>query len=681
MKRFTFSCWYLSLYLTIFIFCLNLSAWSLEFIEWQKLDEPIGEGIQSVAFSSTGKYFALSSNNKIVLYDQDWNLLWQEDGIDSGYLGQLLSFSPDDHYLAFARYGALSKVGILEIPTLDILLSWNVGQSTVQSIKFSFNGKFLATGSNKGVTIWKASSRFFPQLQKLSGHDSSVAAISFSPKSRYLATGSLGIIKIWRILGSRFTNIDNIKDPNFDPKCLNFSSDEKYLYASGSKKIKIWQINGSRFQLIDIMNTEPVDGRSMTVTNDRQVMAVCGDNWTVKTFFLQDSNYLVGPDLNSHEGNVYSLDFSPNGQYLATGSYFDRAVRIWKIVPDEVEAISDTEPPQIQITKPEPQRGFKIKQNKNQVLVEGIVTDESPIESVLVNGQLANLDHSTGKFQLDLILADGLNQIEVIAIDTFQNSRRSSLEVLVEKLSSNLGVYHALLVAVEDYQHPSITDLEFPSQDTQQLAKVIKEEYQFSAERVQILTNPTRVELIESFDQLSNALTEEDNLLIFYSGHGFWDERLKTGFWLPADAKQSSRSAWLSNSTVRDYIGGIPSQHTLLISDACFSGSIFKTRSAFDGINTDNEIKEEGIKKIYNMPSRRAISSGAMETVPDRSVFLKYLIKNLKRNGSKFLLSEQLFVKMKPGVINNSPTNQAPLTGVIQQAGDEGGDFIFLRRN
>ena len=94
-----------------------------------------------------------------------------------------------------------------------------------------------------------------------------------------------------------------------------------------------------------------------------------------------------------------------------------------------------------------------------------------------------------------------------------------------------------------------------------------------------------------------------------------------------------------------------------------------------------NMTLEEGIKKIYNMPSRRAISSGAMETVPDRSVFLKYLIKNLKRNGSKFLLSEQLFVKMKPGVINNSPTNQAPLTGVIQQAGDEGGDFIFLRRN
>ena len=673
--------WWLSiLAIYLLVFCLTFSAWSLEFIEWQKLDEPVGEGVQSVAFSSSGKYFALSSNSKIVLYDQDWNLLWQEDGIDSGYLGQLLSFSPDDRYLAFARYGNLSKVGILEIPTLEVLLSWNVGQSTVQSIKFSSNGKFLATGSNSGVTIWKASSRFFSQLQKLSGHDGWVAAISFSPSSKYLATGSVGIIKIWRISGSRFTNIDNIKDPNFDPTCLTFSSNEKYLYASGSKKIKIWQINGSRFQLIDSINTEPVTGRSMAVTNDRQIIAVCGSQSTVKTFLLQGGNYLVGPDLTGHRINVYSVDFSPDSRYLATGSY-DRSARIWKLRAGEAELVTDTDPPQIQITKPEPQRGFKIKQNKKQVLVEGIVTDDSPIESVLVNEQLANVDHSTGKFQLDLSLAGGLNRITVVAIDAFQNSAQKSLEVLVEKLSNSLGVYHALLIAVQEYQHPSITDLEFPLQDTQRLATVIKEEYQFDADRVQILSNPTRVELIEAFDQLSNSLTEKDNLLIFYSGHGFWDERLKTGFWLPADAKESSRSAWLSNSTVRDYIGGIPSQHTLLISDACFSGSIFKTRAAFDGSDTDKEIKEEGIKKIYNMPSRRAISSGAMETVPDRSVFLKYLIKNLKRNDSRFLLSEQLFVKMKPGVINNSPTNQAPLTGVIQQAGDEGGDFIFLRRN
>ena len=78
MKRFTLSYWRFALSLIVFIFCLKLSAWPLEFTEWQKLDEPIGGGIQSVSFSPSGKYLALSSNNKIVLYGQAWKELWQE---------------------------------------------------------------------------------------------------------------------------------------------------------------------------------------------------------------------------------------------------------------------------------------------------------------------------------------------------------------------------------------------------------------------------------------------------------------------------------------------------------------------------------------------------------------------------------------------------------------------------
>jgi hypothetical protein len=176
-------------------------------------------------------------------------------------------------------------------------------------------------------------------------------------------------------------------------------------------------------------------------------------------------------------------------------------------------------------------------------------------------------------------------------------------------------------------------------------------------------------------------LTEDDTLLIFYSGHGYWDERLKTGFWLPSDATEKSRADWLSNGTISNYIGGIQCQHSLLIADACFSGSIFKTREAFDTLSEEDPVDQpESIKRIYGLPSRRAITSGAMETVPDRSVFLDFLIKKLRRSQSKYLLAEKLYIEMKEAVINNSPTQQAPLYGTIQQAGDEGGDFIFVRK-
>ncbi len=65
--------------------------------------------------------------------------------------------------------------------------------------------------------------------------------------------------------------------------------------------------------------------------------------------------------------------------------------------------------------------------------------------------------------------------------------------------------------------------------------------------------------------------------------------------------------------------------------------------------------------------------------VPDKSVFIEYLIKRLDTNKKKYLASEQLYSSMKEAVINNSPN--IPQYGTIQNVGDEGGDFIFIRRN
>jgi hypothetical protein len=86
------------------------------------------------------------------------------------------------------------------------------------------------------------------------------------------------------------------------------------------------------------------------------------------------------------------------------------------------------------------------------------------------------------------------------------------------------------------------------------------------------------------------------------------------------------------------------------------------------------------IKKLQEMPSRKAISSGTLTEVPDRSVFVKYLVERLRDNPAPFMSSSQLFYRFRDAVINNSPLEQVPQYGEIQQAGDEGGDFVFLRR-
>jgi hypothetical protein len=232
--------------------------------------------------------------------------------------------------------------------------------------------------------------------------------------------------------------------------------------------------------------------------------------------------------------------------------------------------------------------------------------------------------------------------------------------------------YYALLIGIEDYQDQEITNLNHPVSDAERIGEVLNSYYTFEKENISLLKNPSRSEIIESLDHLSEIITEKDQLLIFYAGHGIWDEKLNQGFWLPSNASSKNKAQWISNSTIRDYIGGINTKHTLLITDACFSGGIFKERS----ISFKNG---KAILEMYKLRSRKAITSGTLKTVPDESVFLQYLSQRLIENDNILLSAEELFNSFKIAVINNSKNGQVPQYGAIYQSGDEGGDFIFLR--
>ena len=244
-------------------------------------------------------------------------------------------------------------------------------------------------------------------------------------------------------------------------------------------------------------------------------------------------------------------------------------------------------------------------------------------------------------------------------------------QALIRELSKRK--YYALIIGINDYENESIQDLDNPISDAKNLAGVLMNHYSFDEEDVSVLQDPSREDIIKALDGLTESVTEKDHLLIFFAGHGIWNAQLNQGYWLPSDASMDSKSYWLSNSTLRDYVGGIKSKHTLLISDACFSGGILKERAVFEN--------SRAILEVYKLPSRKAMTSGTLKTVPDKSVFIEYLIKNLVNNEAPLLSADQLFRNFKTAVINNSPNGQVPQYGPISQAGDEGGDFIFLRKS
>jgi len=242
-------------------------------------------------------------------------------------------------------------------------------------------------------------------------------------------------------------------------------------------------------------------------------------------------------------------------------------------------------------------------------------------------------------------------------------------EKLIERLSESK--YYALVIGNNNYPNPGIPNLENPISDAESLINTLTTKYSFDIKDIVFLQNATRIEIIEHFDLFARKITPQDNFLVFYAGHGKWDPDIEQGYWLPVDAKAESSANWISNSDIRDKIKKVKSKHSLLISDACFSGGIFRGREVSN---------VRAMLELYNAPSRRAITSGALNTVPDKSVFMRYLIKKLNENDNTLISAEQLFNSFKMIVIDNSPRGQKPQFGVIGESGDEGGDFIFLRK-
>ena len=250
---------------------------------------------------------------------------------------------------------------------------------------------------------------------------------------------------------------------------------------------------------------------------------------------------------------------------------------------------------------------------------------------------------------------------------------KSNTEVVAEEQGLSAGKYYALLIGVSDYDDPLIADLDnLPILDAEKLATTLQKNYTFEKDDIKTLKNPSRRDIVIALDEISKTAGENDNVLIFYAGHGHYEEDSQVGYWLPKDAEVSNTSNWLYNDQLVINLKKIKSKHTLLISDACFSGSIFKSRSI------SLEKAGDALKKKYELPSRKAITSGTLKTVPNVSVFMKYLIDRLEHNFEDFLSASQLFQAVEIPVGNNSPTT--PQYGVIQNIGDEGGDFIFIRR-
>ncbi len=249
-------------------------------------------------------------------------------------------------------------------------------------------------------------------------------------------------------------------------------------------------------------------------------------------------------------------------------------------------------------------------------------------------------------------------------------ARLSVLEKFAAVEGIDFGAYHALVIGNDT--HENLPDLTTAVNDAKAIAAVLTGEYGF---KVKTLFNATHADIIDALDEYRETLTDRDNLLIYYAGHGWLDEDTGRGYWLPVDAKVNRRSRWVSNATISDTLKGLLAKHVMVVADSCYSGTL--VRGAGVSLRSG-----EYWARMARKRTRVALTSGGLEPVVDtggggHSPFASAFIDALRGNEA-VRDGTQMFSTLRRPVMLNA--NQTPEYSDVRNAGHDGGDFLFVRQ-
>lgn len=235
------------------------------------------------------------------------------------------------------------------------------------------------------------------------------------------------------------------------------------------------------------------------------------------------------------------------------------------------------------------------------------------------------------------------------------------------------GKNFLLAVAIDKYKH--IRKLNNSVRDADAVVQMLTVNYRFEAANITRLYNSeaTEKDIYRELKRLAVTLLPEDNLVIYFAGHGVFDDITGEGFWIPVAAEEGEEGDYVGNDKILRYLSAIKARHIFLLSDACFSGSLFaNVRSAL----TD---------RLEKVPSRWALTSGRNEVVSDgppgkNSPFAESLLEILEQKKHEHVTASQIVQYVKEQVAKATDGAQVPQGGPLFLKEDKGGEFVFHPR-
>lgn len=242
------------------------------------------------------------------------------------------------------------------------------------------------------------------------------------------------------------------------------------------------------------------------------------------------------------------------------------------------------------------------------------------------------------------------------------------------------GKYYALVIGIDHY--PSgLPALQTAVSDASSIGTELEQEYGFKVAKL-LDRQATRDMILNQINWYRTHLDVDDNLLIYYAGHGYMDRDADKAYWLPVDADSALSPHRISADDLATEVRVQSARHVLIISDSCYSGDLTRDLGEIPRAS-EHDVYLKFLGRMLNSRSRTIMASGGDEPVTDagangHSVFANALLTALKSEDHEVFAASDLFfqhVRQRVG----GGSNQQPRYDIIRNSNHEEGDFVFMR--
>ena len=238
------------------------------------------------------------------------------------------------------------------------------------------------------------------------------------------------------------------------------------------------------------------------------------------------------------------------------------------------------------------------------------------------------------------------------------------------------GKDYAVFFYVTEFDNPKWASLPETEREAKLLAQELRDNFGFTCEFV---PNPTLNQIKSKLKEYnSRNFQNDDQVLFFFSMHGYYDDNTETGYLVPRDGDSQDFETWFNYFNFRSYLGNNKCKHIFLALDACHSGSFKVSDKGAPDKPAWEQLPDcqQRVTEALRYKSRIFAASGSKAArTPAKSAFAAKFLETLRRGGEEGIIkADEINLKL------SNLSSPRPQTGTFTGQ-EEGGEFIFIRKD